>query len=67
MAKSVRSITKKELCRVLNVSNSTLQRYLNVGLYKELKELGYDRQSNIIYGKPLQYIMDYFCLQDEDF
>ena len=68
MGKTVKkTITKKELACILDISKGTLRRYLNIDLYNELEPLGYKKNTNIISGKAFAYIKNYFCLHDDDF
>lgn len=59
--------TKQELAYALNVSCETLRKILNVEHYASLQPLGYKKNNNYIYGKPLEYVKETFCLTDEDF
>lgn len=62
-----KSITKQELAQVLNISPGTLRRFLNKDLYADLLPLGYKKNTNILTGKVLQYIKDFYCLHDDEF
>jgi Mn-dependent DtxR family transcriptional regulator len=59
-----RSVTKKELAEILNVSPSTLQKYLNERYLHRLESIGYDKNSRILMPKVLNEIAEILDIED---
>jgi len=58
-------LRKKELARILDVSPSTLQSYLNVRYYHLLKDLGYEKNSRILWPRVLNELVRILGFQDD--
>ena len=54
----MKTLTKKQLANLLNISNSTLQNYLNRLWFNKLKETGYQKRNKILSIKQLSIIKD---------
>lgn len=59
------SITKKQLADLLQISEATLRRDLNHTIYSSIEPLGYRKNSNILKGKVLQFLTEYYCIEVE--
>lgn len=51
-------ISKKQLRILLNISASTLNTYLNIRYYNELKELGYIKTAQLLSPKIIKHLQD---------
>lgn len=50
--------TKKEIKSILAVNSKTLAFYCNIKYYKELKEIGYERNQKKLTPKQVQFLKD---------
>jgi hypothetical protein len=58
--KGMGAVTKQELCEAYNFSLRTLGRLLNSQYYEEIKELGYNKHSNILSPKVINKFIDLY-------
>jgi hypothetical protein len=56
--------TKKTFREHINVSASTLQRWMNKVYYEDLKAIGYDKTSRILQTPVLNWLCEYFGVKD---
>ncbi len=58
MQKQCKFVSKKELRTLLNISASTLNTYLNVRYYLELKDLGYTKTAQLLSPKIINHLQN---------
>lgn len=54
---------KYEIAERIGVSTSTLSNWLNIKYYKELSELGYEKNSRLLSPKIINYLKDKLCFE----
>lgn len=64
MSKRKGVVTKSELSEILGISNRTRAKYMNVILFDELKLLGYQKNSNILNRRVVEFMENEFLLQE---
>jgi len=64
--KEGRLITKKDICLILRISASTLNKLLNKSLFEKLKELNYRKTQKIMTSKQVSLILNEYCYFPED-
>ena len=55
-------VTKSELSEMLGISNRTRAKYMNSLFYEDLKKLGYQKASNILNAKVVNYMRNEFLI-----
>lgn len=61
-----KSLTKDDVRKLLNVSDTYLRQMLNVEYYKELKELGYKKTAKVLRPHVLNWLQKKIDLQPEE-
>jgi hypothetical protein len=51
-----RTVSKKQLAKLMNISNTSLRLYLNIEWYDELKALGYDKNNKVLSPRQIMLI-----------
>lgn len=60
------SMTKRELANACNITGKTLQTWLNVIYFEELKKIGYRKTQKVLHPKQVEFILGKQDITRED-